>query len=149
MKSSLRASGWLVVGLLISFSCVGCGEDGPKLYPVTGTIKANGKSLEGVTVSFLPVDSAQPGSGGVVQKDGSFTLTSADGRPGAVAGKHKVVLAAPPPAVAQAENTYKTKQKQGPQEVELPFPKEYTTAAKTPKEVDVVAGSNTVEISID
>ena len=40
---------------------VGCGESGPKLVPVSGTVTLNGKPLEGAAVAFQPDASLQGG----------------------------------------------------------------------------------------
>ena len=77
----------LLAGL---FVIVGCG--GPKLVEVKGTLKQNGKPLNGIQVEFWPVETG-PRSMGTTDDQGRFTLLVDDGlRKGAVVGPHKVVL---------------------------------------------------------
>ena len=79
----------LAAGLL---ALAGCGEGGPEMSAVEGTLKVKGKPLERIQVEFWPeVDG--PRSIGVTDAQGHFTLATDDGkRQGAVVGPHKVVL---------------------------------------------------------
>jgi len=148
-KSGIR----LVVGLLcLGLLSVGggCGDGGPaksKLYSVKGKITGP-KPLTDCTISFIAVGGDGKGSGGKIGADGSYTLTSADGREGAEPGKYKVVLQASPDAAMKAMMSGGGGPAGGPPVVEAPFPDEYRDANTSPKEVEVKAESNTIDIAI-
>lgn len=60
----------------------------PKLVPVEGRIRLDGKPLAGATVKFTTENGDV--STGTTDDDGNYTLAYSDGRPGAVVGKHVV-----------------------------------------------------------
>ena len=70
---------------------IGCGESGPALEYVTGTVKKGGEPLASVSVTFHPVDGGVS-SAGRTDSQGRFVLISQSGKEGAVAGEHKVTL---------------------------------------------------------
>ena len=81
-----------VVGVAIA----GCGGDsGPELASVTGTVTEGGKPLVGADVTFMPEGEGAP-SAGTTDESGKFELKYSDGSPGAVPGKHQVVITAMP-----------------------------------------------------
>ncbi len=86
------------------FAVLGCGRDSAKLLPVSGHVYYQGKPLAGGTIVFTP-DPERGGSGPMafaeIHTDGSFTLHTGSAF-GAVAGWHRVTVAAlpPPPAIA-------------------------------------------------
>lgn len=82
------------VVLLLALVIAGCGNsDRPALVPVTGTVTQGGKPLAQADVMFFPERGAP--SSGKTDASGQFTLMFNDGRPGAVVGKHKVVISVP------------------------------------------------------
>lgn len=106
MMRFLAASGALV-------SILGCsGDDGPKTYPVTGTVTQNNKPVEGAIVSFTSA-SVQPASG-VTDTSGKYELATKAKGDGAMAGTYQVTIAkydtnAPeptPPGVSDLEDPY-------------------------------------------
>lgn len=67
-----------------------------KLVPASGVVLIDGKPAEGILVQFLPQTRdgrRMPTSFGTTGADGSFSLTTHDGQPGAVEGPHAVLLA--------------------------------------------------------
>ena len=73
---------------------LGCG-DGSKLVSVSGVVTVDGKPYKNAIVSFQPVATggalnAGMGSTGLTDENGKFTLTTMDGKNGAVVGPHKV-----------------------------------------------------------
>ena len=93
----------LRLGLLLLFLLpAGCGSD--TLYPVEGSVTFNGQPARGATVVFFPEGddslTAVVPSGGVGD-DGTFTI-STNGKPGAPAGKYRVVVHIPAPAGPKA-----------------------------------------------
>ncbi|QDT54578.1 hypothetical protein Pan44_26110 [Caulifigura coniformis] len=80
---------WALLALAV-FS--GCGESELTLANAGGAILLDGKPLENVRVEFWPVTEG-PQSAGLTNEEGKFVLaTIDDDKPGAVLGKHKVVL---------------------------------------------------------
>jgi hypothetical protein len=74
--------------LIVAFS--GCGSDGLPLAPVQGKVLYRGKPLQFGSVVFQP-ESGRPATG-IVQPDGSFTLTTYQKDDGAQIGAHKVIV---------------------------------------------------------
>lgn len=73
-------------------SMIGCGESGPNMSPVEGTVTMDGKPLDKVMVEFWP-ESPGPRSFAETDANGHFKLMSDDGKhEGAVVSTHKVVL---------------------------------------------------------
>lgn len=71
----------------------GCGDSGPPLVPVGGTVTRNGAPLEGATVSFIPDPSnkfGRPAEGKTGPRGKYKTTTSR--RPGVVPGKYTVAV---------------------------------------------------------
>ena len=87
--------------LLSLVSVTGCGggvDDAPTLAKVSGSVMVDGKPQAGLTVEFHPDTNAGtngPMTMGETSADGSFMLSSATGRAGAVIGSHKVVVKCP------------------------------------------------------
>lgn len=75
----------------------GC-ERGPvgKAMHAEGVVKLDNKPLADVIVQFIPegVKDGAPGSFGRTDAQGHFVLVTADGRDGAVIGKHSVMVRA-------------------------------------------------------
>lgn len=90
IRTTLATS--LAIALVPLFS--GCGEGGPALVPVSGTVTINGKPLEGATVQFNP-DLAANKDGryaeDVTGPEGNYKLMT-NGRSGIVPGKYKVTI---------------------------------------------------------
>ena len=77
--------------LVLVLAALGCGSD-YRLAPVSGRVTLNGKPLAGAHVHFQPIGSrAQPspgpGSHGVTDAEGRFTLQVDARQPGAVVGR--------------------------------------------------------------
>ena len=88
MRHQLVFLAFIVSGIAL----IGCGSGGPVLYPVKGIVTVGGRPVEGVIVTFAPVD-GRTASGGLTGADGKFELIAQSGKHGAVTGKHKVMLA--------------------------------------------------------
>jgi hypothetical protein len=81
-------SGILVCSLAL---VLGCGESGPKLIPVNGTVKLDGTPKPKLLVTFTPVDGGTPIAVGQTDEKGEYSLRT-NGRKGAVVGQHKVSI---------------------------------------------------------
>lgn len=83
----MRRTLLLLAALVIS----GCGAGEPAVYPVTGVVQfRGGKPLTAGLLEFAPLDGG-PAARGKLNPDGTFTVSTGD-RPGAVAGKHRIVV---------------------------------------------------------
>jgi hypothetical protein len=137
-----------LVGIVVAVGLAGCSESGPKTVPVKGTLTIDGAPANDVTITFAPLDSSLPTASGPV-KNGAFELFSgAQGKPGAVPGKYKVVLAASGGDAEAEAAAYESGQSGPPPEPQLPFPEKYQGAGTSDKEVEVTSGSNNIKIEI-
>ncbi len=87
-----------IVSLVLSVLLVGggCGDsksEGPKLIPVTGTVRLDGKPLSGATLMFNPM-AGTGGNGGfaVTDAEGKFSLTDYGSQPGCPVGDYGVTF---------------------------------------------------------
>ena len=81
--------------LLLGLFAVGCGGGGPKLVPVEGVVRIDGKPAASIAIQFQP-DVMKGGQGPTSfassDKEGKFRLKTYDGKEGAVVGTHLVIL---------------------------------------------------------
>jgi len=98
------------VALLFVAALTGCGNDGPQIVPVTGTLTYKGQPVTNATVWFQP-ESGRP-SWSHTDEQGHFKLSYDKTRDGAVVGKHKVWI--DPHAVSQADRDAEMQGKQIP-----------------------------------
>ena len=139
-----------LTGLLLLIAMVsGCSDSkiaAPKLYPVKGNLKIDGKPAEGVTVQLIPAETnekMQP-SAGVTDAEGNFVIRT-NGDRGATAGKFKVVLGGAANQTADKQVSVEEASKMsgagiqfgGPPPPKYPFPAEWASPLTTPKTVDV------------
>lgn len=148
-----------VLSIVVVSAMVGCGPAGFTFHPVSGKLTIGGKVPSNVQVSLYPVGGKGPiASGAVDAATGQFQLTSSGGanKPsgkGAVAGKYKVVLnssgGAPGMTPDQAMKQYQqTGQGKAPAAPKAEFPKEFGSASTSPKEVEIKAGPNTLDLAL-
>ena len=78
-----RLSELHVISFLALTTAVGCSlrSDGPIVYPVKGSVRVDGKSVELVAVSLVPVDSSDDRrpAGGFTNDDGEFSFKAESG----------------------------------------------------------------------
>ena len=70
---------------------VGC-SSGAKLAEVKGIVRLNGKPLPNVMVEFNPDAAKGARSTGTTDEKGQYSLVCDDQRPGAIVGRHRIVL---------------------------------------------------------
>ncbi len=148
---------YLSVALFLCLSMIiGCGEGGPSLGKVSGTITLDGKPLPNAIVSFVPEDGRRSSSA-TTNANGEYHLAYIS-QEGAVVGKHKVSITSVPEAQTQtmedipsddpryaelmqsqqsAYNSAKTKEK---------IPDSYNT--KTELVYEVKSGENKIDIPL-
>jgi hypothetical protein len=79
--------------LLFSAFLMGCGKgDIPPLAPAKGQVLLKGKPLPDAKVVFRPEKGGGRPSGGKTDEDGFFELFYSEDVPGALIGKHKVLI---------------------------------------------------------
>lgn len=79
---------WLVCLALV---LAGCGQRGPSLVRVTGTVMIDGRPLPNAYIHFTPTAGGR-GSHARAAGNGRYALDFLPGRPGAVAGTHRVSI---------------------------------------------------------
>jgi len=91
----------LLLGIVL-LPLTGCGDGGPKLVSVTGTILLNGKPYSGALVEFMPEQSNRESTIGsdVTGPDGTYRVRSSTGRFGLAPGKYMVNVSKAPPVAA-------------------------------------------------
>lgn len=128
----------LLLGML-----AGCNSGTMPTGKVTGTIKYDGKPVDGGNITFAPVGSGKgdPGkpASGDVDSGGEFSLTTYTENDGAVVGKHWVIYA--PPSAAPAQTPAGGHVQQAPKS-------KYADLVVKPAEVDVKRGENTLEFEL-
>jgi hypothetical protein len=144
--------GFALAVVALSAVVSGCSESGPATHPVTGKITVGGAVPQGVTLTFHPVGTQQSASA-VIDAQGNYTLyTGNKGKPGAEAGKYKIVLGqgAGQNAAGQAYQSsgQQTGTSSAPPVPQLSFPADWTDPEKSPKEVEVTAGDNKIDIEV-
>lgn len=139
---------------------VGCAPSGFTFHPVSGKLTIGGKVPSNVQISLYPVSGNGPiASGTVDAATGQFQLTSSGGvnKPvgkGAVAGKYKVVLNSSSGGAGPMSPEDAMKQYQGigqgkaPAAPKATFPKEFGSASTSPKEVEIKAGPNSLDLAL-
>src|SRR3954451_15762043 len=99
-KHCLLAGGRLLAaGALIALVSA-CGNRGPRLYPVKGSVRINGEPAKDVNVMFTPVAPPEAGAtplspAAVTGEDGTFQLMSFQPGDGAPAGDYLVTIIYP------------------------------------------------------
>ncbi|MBN2294871.1 MAG: hypothetical protein JXM70_20755, partial [Pirellulales bacterium] len=84
---------FIVLGTIV---LTGCGDSGPKLVPVEGTVTLDGKPLANKSLMFVPIDGTSGhGAGGSTDAGGKYTLQAVvpgatRDHPGIPAGRYRV-----------------------------------------------------------
>jgi hypothetical protein len=132
-----RAAGLLVTACLLA--AAGCGGPPLEFAEVRGKVTLNGAPLYGVVVTFYPDGvgkDSPPYARGTTDDAGQYKLSTQEGKPGAVVGKHRVVVNWPP-----RERTDAGADKPPPRPAGPSIPVKYTVASDTPLIFEVKAGS--------
>jgi hypothetical protein len=127
---------------LVGLACLAaaaCGSKARFADTVEGKLTKGTAPLAGVRVQFVPQDTSQgqlPLSSATTDEKGFFRLTREDnGKPGAVLGKHKVVLVPGRPGGGPRSRDEDDK----PAPAIAPVPDAYHTLATTPLEIEIKA----------
>lgn len=88
---------------------IGCGDSGPRLVSVTGTVSLNGQPLEGAALAFEPVPTApnsevRPGEA-VTDAAGKYEVSTSL-KSGLAAGKYRVIVTKAPLDAAKGDPNF-------------------------------------------
>lgn len=139
--------------LFLALHALGCGgASGPPLYDVRGKLSwDDGSAIPNATVNFMPSAKGIPTSAARTNDSGDFVLTTSSGQLGAAAGKFKVVVLGPRPEAKTPEqmtDAYKNPGKAAPTPAGDVIPAEYTSADKTPIEIEITGAKKDLAITI-
>ena len=134
-----------ILGATLILAGAGCHAPPAERAEVQGKVTLSGTPLAGVVVTFYPeTEGAQglPYSRGITDQSGVYKLASADGKPGALVGKCRVVVNWPPRE--RDDSKPAPKREPGPA-----VPIKYTVASNTPFIFEVKAGvANTIDLPL-
>jgi hypothetical protein len=128
-----------LAALIAIVALLGCGDSGGKsTAKVSGKVTSGGQPVTEGNIRFTPLatggDAGMPASG-KIEPDGSYTLSTYGTNDGAVVGKHRI--------------DYEEKVFEGTlQPGESPPASPYAGTKPNPAEVEVKAGSNTIDIDL-
>ena len=95
-RSGIPGTWRLAACLTLAMACAtGCRKEA-QLVPVEGYVRIGGRPAANIAVQFLPDDlpgEPRPTSFATTDAEGRFRLVAQDGKEGAVAGGHAVILA--------------------------------------------------------
>lgn len=133
--SRLIGSG--LIGLCLFAGCNSRDPNLPEVARVEGLVMFKGKPLPEGEVHFHPEDTkCNPGSG-MIEKDGTFQLSTYARHDGATVGKHKVTIIIQPHLDGSIPDP------------PIQIPKQYGNPQATPLSIEVVGGkTNKVELTI-
>lgn len=145
MHLSRAVASVLVTVFVTVIGCSG-GVELPPAYRVTGKVTVQGAPLEGYLITFIPANGVGGGST-TIGSDGSYSLSTLDGRPGCTLGKFKVVIR-PGTEASKAAMMNMTPGAKTPPKAVSKVPDSYSSASTSPKEVEVKAEPNVINIAI-
>ena len=151
MSRSISNALRLVAGASL-FLVAGCSSGIQMNEQVEGTVKLDGAPLANVVVEFVPnlkSTTQAPVSSATTDASGHFKLICANQKPGAVVGKHNVLIRVgrgggnggaeemDAPAAAPQSNAKRPT-----------IPADYTSAQKTPIKIEVTADKHSYDVNI-
>jgi hypothetical protein len=143
----------LGAALVLVFS--GCAKGPPPVTAVSGVVLLDGQPLPQAKVEFVPELSgfgAEMISSAVTDDRGRFTLAFSYSRqPGAVVGRHRVLVTEPPTPAEFRSPDERTQARLAQYQAKLknrPIPPAYGTLNKTPLAVDVKPDQATYDLQL-
>jgi hypothetical protein len=143
------------LGVVIVIALSGCAKGPPPVTEVSGVVLLEGKPLPQARVEFIPDLSgfgAEMNSSATTDDEGRFSLSMTyKGQPGAVVGKHRVLVAEmPTPGEFRSQDpqTQARYQQFLAKLKNRPIPEAYATIASTPLTVEVKAEQKSYEIQL-
>ncbi len=129
---------------LLVISLTGCGKS-DSIVPVSGVLTFKGKPVTNAWIDFMPQGGRM--SSGQTDDQGRFKLAYDAKKPGALIGKHKLILRPRPVTVAEQEAVMRGKKPPMPKEMADLFDR--YGPAKSKKEVIVESNSKELKIDLD
>jgi hypothetical protein len=130
--------------LVVLLTAAGCSSSGSGIYPVEGVVVyaddgSPATGLKGCTVEFEAIGATPDGkkatASGEIDAEGKFRLTTRRANDGAVAGRHKVLIATPSSG--------------GHTQPKAPIGKKYESFETSGLEATVKPEPNTITLKID
>jgi hypothetical protein len=135
----------------LALAAIGCGaRNWPMNEQVEGTVKMDGAPLPNVMVQFVPdLDPKRqaPQSAGMTDENGHFTLTCDNKKPGAVLGKHNVVVIAGRGSSGRTNDMDDVPAKDA-LKAKKSIPLDYAMTTKTPLKIEVTADKHSYELTV-
>ncbi len=141
-------------GLALSLTVLagGCGQGFVQNEDVAGTVTLDGKPLVMVSVQFWPdfgPDVKVPAASAMSDDKGNYRLKCENGKPGAIVGKHRVVI-------VQGRTFVQPDEQVTPEEAAALklarangiVPTRYTVAMSTPLQFDVTADKHKYDVEL-
>ena len=122
------------------FFASGCGQSGPQLGAVTGTVTLDGKSVPGALVTFISKEADGSSSYGKTDSNGKYKLEFSTERFGAMLGNHDVVITTKRMSADEAPDTGTAEKTEF-----VAIPKHYARGALT---AEVKSGSNVCDFAL-
>ena len=137
---------WLTSGTVAAAAlvCIGCGtSDGLNRAPMTGTVTMDGKPLTRGIVVLMPIEGTKaPQATGAIRADGTYSIETSN-RPGAVVGKHKVIVQCREELTVEEQRAMKP-----PRSLIPPQYAKYTRYEETPLIVEVPPEGTVFDVKI-
>lgn len=130
---------------IVALSLAGCSSGPPPLASVKGRVTFEGRPLSKVRVEFipeLPTGDRYLRSLAQTNDNGEFEMYCDDGRPGAVIGWHRVVLATDSRSIDRSRNPFEPESGRDSSSSASGFriPRTYNSVATTPERHEVKLG---------
>lgn len=149
IAATQRTPPWIRCLVVALLACAGCG---PRVAPVTGTLKINGNPAADIEVYFVP--DGEMGTKGaraaaVTDAAGHFEMDLGPTGKGALVGHHRVVLidrlALPPVPDDRVDKEGSLPRIPRPSRV----PEKYNSALNTPLRAEVEAATKNIELEVN
>src|SRR5690348_15679779 len=148
LRKGSRSSCWFVLLFVLAG---GCSRTAVFNDLVEGAAKLDGKPLGNAHIIFVPdePDLKAPSSAGITDENGRFQLTREDGEPGALVGKHLVVVVrGREPSRALGEKADEAGAGAKAKKDRRPIPPAYTAASKTKLIVNVKPDQHNYDLEL-
>ncbi len=133
MNIKISGVAWLLTGLIVLGSW-GCG--GPSTGQVTGTVTVDGTPVNGLEVTFIPVDAATGGEALAYTRDGgNYALVQGRGNKQIPTGDYKVTI-----SVFSEDPNLETPR--------VNLGSNYTSSQETELKATVAGGENTIDFDL-
>ncbi|MCA9008597.1 MAG: hypothetical protein KDB01_02565 [Planctomycetaceae bacterium] len=130
----------------VALAVVGCGDGGPEVAEVQGTVTLGGKPLQGIVVILQP-SSGRP-SDGITNAEGKYELFFKRGKPGAQLGMHSIRVQGMDPPIPDASDFDEDEQYEQvviEQQEKHPIPRQYRDGSM---KIEVKPGMNTFDFTM-